>query len=125
MSHFTTVKTALVDKRLLLRALDELGIEYEEGQLEVKGFEGTTPCEIRIPTDHDRYEIGFRRNGACYEMVGDFDMLDGFDREDFLSALTQRYAFCAVHDRLGADFQVVEQHQEADNTIHVLLRRMV
>jgi hypothetical protein len=124
MSHFSTLKTALVDKRLLLKALDELGIEYEEGDLGVKGFEGTTRCEIRIPTDQEEYDIGFRLNGTSYEMVGDFNMMGDFDREDFLGALTQRYAFCAVHDQLGADFQVVEEHQESDNTIHVLLRKM-
>jgi hypothetical protein len=124
MSHFTTVKTSLVDKRLLLKALDELGLAYEEGDLTVEGFEGTTPCEIRIPTESEKYDIGFRLNDTSYEMVGDFDMMSDFDREDFLRTLTQRYAFCAVHDQLGADFQIVEEQQEADNTIHVLLRKI-
>ena len=124
MSHFSTVKTSMVDKRLLLKALEELGLEYEEGNLSVKGYSGTTPCEIRIPTDQEGYDIGFHLNGTSYEMVGDFEMMGDFDYADFMRVLTQRYAFCAVHEQLGADFQIVEEHQETDNTIHVLLRRM-
>lgn len=125
MSHFSTIKTRMVDKDVLLQALTDLGVPHEEGDLEVSGYEGhKTRCEIKIPTEEEGYEIGFRREGDAYEMVADWYGLGEFDRTGFLSALTQRYAYRAVRSQLGADFTVVEEKQEADNSIHVLLRRM-
>jgi hypothetical protein len=125
MSHFSKIATKLVDKRLLLQALSELNIPYEEGKVLIRGYQkGTTPCEIKIPTDSDGYDIGFLNNGDNFEMIADWDGLDDFDQEGFLNALTQRYAYCAVKDQFGADFSVVEEKQESDNSIRILLRKM-
>lgn len=124
MSHITTLATSLVDKRLILQALDEMGLAYEEGDVQVKSFDGRdVTCEISIAVEDSEYAIGLRRNGAHYELSADWDM-NGVDQDEFHDALTQRYAYCAVREQLGSGFEVVEEHRETDNTIHVLLRRM-
>jgi hypothetical protein len=125
MSHFSKIATKITNKRLLLQALTELGISHEEGAVDVSGYEGAkTRCEVRIPTEAEGYDVGFRKKGDTYELIGDWFGLDDFDRKGFLQTLNQRYALCAVRDQLGADFSVVEERQDSDNSIRVLLRRM-
>ena len=61
MSHFTRIKTQIVDKEYLLKALDELGYEYETGSVEVRGLAGErTRAEVKVKLGLGR-EIGFRR----------------------------------------------------------------
>lgn len=127
MSHFTTLATRIASKEHLLKALDQLGVQYEEGDLEIRGYEGIRAnVEIRIPTSDPDYQLGFRRKGDLYELVADWYGVKDVKKEEFLGRITQRYAYLVALDLLAEqDFSVVEENVRNDNTIHLTLRRMV
>ncbi|MEW6351809.1 MAG: DUF1257 domain-containing protein [Thermodesulfobacteriota bacterium] len=126
MSHFTTLKTRIISKDFLKQALEDLGIEYQEGALEIRGYQGIcTSVELRIPTSNPEYQIGFRRNGDSYELVADWYGIEDMKREEFLGRITQKYAYLVAKNLLEQqDFAVVEEQVDADHTIRLTLRRM-
>jgi hypothetical protein len=126
MSHFTTLKTQIVSRDHLLAALEDLGIEFETGQLEIAGYGGIrTQVEIRIPSTNPAYQIGFRRQGERYELVADWYGIKDINRETFLGRVTQRYAYRVTKEQLERqEFTVVEEEVRSDGTIHVTVRRM-
>lgn len=126
MSHFTTLKTRIVSKEHLKRALDDLQIQYEEGSLEIRGYQGIrTAVDIKIPSANADYDLGFRKSGGTYELVADWYGLPDLDRQEFLGRIAQRYAYLVAKEQLESqDFTVVEEEVLSDNTIHITVRRM-
>ena len=127
MSHFTTLKTQIVSKDHLKLALEDLDIAYEEGDLEIRGYDGIrTKVDIRIPTSNPEYDVGLRKTGDTYELVADWYGIQDIDQKTFLGQITQRYAYrVALEQLLQQDFSVVEEQIHSDNTIHITVRRMV
>jgi homospermidine synthase len=127
MSHFTTIKTQIVASEPLKKALVDLGLAGEEGTVEIRGYGGNrTRVDIRVPTRNPGYDIGFRKQGDAYELVADWWGIKDIKQDEFLQRLTQRYAYHVAKDQLEAqDFTVVEEEVQADNTIHITVRRMV
>ncbi len=67
MSHFTTIKTKIVEKEYLKQALSELGHNYQEGNVQIRGYKGIqTSVAIKIPTKNTGYDIGFRKTDNAY-----------------------------------------------------------
>ena len=124
MSHFTRIKTQIVDKEYLLKALDELGYEYETGSVEVRGLAGErTRAEVKVKLGLGR-EIGFRRVSGTYDVVADTWGL-GINLKDFSQKVTQRYAYHTTIARLQAQgFDLVGEEQAQDGQIRLTLRRM-
>lgn len=127
MSHFTTVKTQIVNKEQLKKALVDLQLSYQEGDVEIRGFGGNRMrVEIRVPTRNPGYDLGFRKQGESYELVADWWGIKDIKQEEFLKNLTQRYAYHVVKDQLEAqNFSLVTEEVQADRTIHITVRRMV
>jgi len=127
MSHFTTVKTRIVSKEHLKKALDDLQMDYQEGQVSVRGYNGqTTGVEIKVPTNNQGYDMGFRKHGDTYELVADWYGIRDINQASFLQQLNQRYAYNVAKDQLESqDFTIVEETIEQDQTIHISVRRMV
>lgn len=125
MSHISRIKTKIVEKEFLLRALSDLGYPVEEGELALKGFSAfTTTVEIKIPLRFSN-PIGFRRNGDAYEIVADWWGVRGVKRDQFVNQVTQRYAYHAARARLEEQgFDLIEEVQEKGE-IRLVLRRMV
>ncbi len=126
MSHFTTVRTQLMVLQYILKALDDLGMRYETGDVEIRGYGGNrTRVEVRIPTSNPGYDMGFRKQGENYELVADWWGIKDVKQDDFLQRLTQRYAYHVVKDQLEEqDFTLVEEEVHQDKTIHLTVRRM-
>lgn len=126
MSHFTSLKTTLVERDLLVKALRDLGHQPEQGNVAVRGFAGQrTPVEILIPTANRGYDIGFRQGSTGYELVADWYGIRDMSQEEFLQRLTQRYAYHTTLEKLQQQgFTVASEEQQADGKIHLVLRRM-
>lgn len=127
MSHFTTIKTKLTVKQHLLEALNDLNFSYEEGNVEIRGYQGQkTKVEVRVPTKNPGYDIGFRNESGSYACVADWYGINDINSDTFIKNLTQRYAYNAVKTELESqDFTFVEEKVEQDNTIRLKVRRMV
>jgi hypothetical protein len=128
MSHFSRIKTQMVEKEYLLTALNEAGYRYEEGEnLQVRGFGAAqTPVDIKVHTKFLSSAIGFRKSRQAYECVADWMGVRGINQQEFIQQITQRYAYHAARAKLEAQgFSLVSEEVQEGNRIHLRLRRMV
>ena len=128
MSHFTRIKTKIVEKELLLNSLLDLGCVCEEGRLVVTGYGGRkVPVELRASFGQGGSAVGFSREGEVWECVADWYCVRGMGQEEFLNRLHQRYAYHATVNRLEEQgFSVVaEEAVGTDQSLRLVLRRVV
>jgi hypothetical protein len=125
MSHFTRIKTRMVERAHLLAALRDLGYTPQEGEVQARGFAGgRAQVEIKIPT-RGGYDIGFRPTAEGYEVVADWWGVRGVKQKTFVEQLTQRYAYHAARAKLEEQgFALVTEEKQSDGRIHLVLRRM-
>lgn len=125
MSHFSKIKTQMVDKKYILQALKDLGFTYQEGDQQVTGFGGQkTAVDIRIPLKFS-YDIGLRKKGSAYEIIADWFGVKGVKQKDFTNRLMQRYAYHTTRAKLEEQgFDMVEEEVEETGQIRIVLRRM-
>jgi homospermidine synthase len=126
MSHFTSLKTNLVDEQFLLKALHSLGYVPKKGRLFARGFAGSqTRVDICVPTKNPNHDIGFRKTGDAYELVADWWGIHEIEKETFIERLTQHYAYHATRATLEEQgFAVAAEEVECDGAIHLVLNRM-
>jgi hypothetical protein len=126
MSHFTRIKTKMVEKEFLLSALQDLGYKFEEGVCEVRGYGGQkAQAEIKIATSNPGYNIGFQKDNGSYEVIADWYGIHGLNRNQFVERLNQRYAYHATRSKLEEQgFTLVEEENQQNGQIHLLVRRM-
>jgi hypothetical protein len=125
MSHFSRIKTRIVEKEYLLDALKDLGYEYEEGDQKIRGFGGNqTPVQIRVKARRFGNDIGLRQNGDTWEIVADWWGVVGMKQKEFSQQLFQRYAYHAAKAQLAAQgFNLVSEEVGQEGRIHMVLRR--
>ena len=123
MSHFTRVKTKIVDMLYLKRALGELNLQHKEGKVKIRGYLGKKmEVELRISTP-DGYDIGFRKAGDTYEVVADWDMIKSISQESFIAEVTRRYATEVVKEQLKIDNYTLVEETRQGNELHLTMRR--
>ena len=127
MSHFTSIKTQMVIREYIKRAVESAGYTCEEGDVEIRGYNGQSiRVELRISTQNQGYGIGFRRAGNVYEMVADWWGIHDIDQKQFLQNIIQQYAYHATKAKLEEQgFSLVSEESQQDGQIHLRLRRMV
>ena len=134
MSHFSTIKTKLKEKKILVEALELIGespnVPYDLGMSVVDlvitnpdhaDEHPTFPVELSIGVD-----IGFRLNKAgTYDLIADRQTWDkDIPIERFLDKLTQQYARMLIHDTIKDEgFQVEEEWEMDDNSIELTVTR--
>ncbi|MGI0482063.1 DUF1257 domain-containing protein [Geminocystis sp. CENA526] len=126
MSHFTRLKTKIVEKEYLKQALIDLGYKYQEGNVQVNGYSGNrTNAELKIFTSNPNYDIGFQKQGDNYEIVADWWGIRDIQQAQFVKTLNQKYAYHATKAKLEEQgFSLVSEEVEEGNQIHLVLRRM-
>jgi len=125
MSHFTSVKTKMVVREHLTGALEDLGYQYEESDVEIRGYGGNrTKVQIRVPTANAGYDIGFTRSGDSYELIADWWGIQDIQPKAFVADLTKRYAYRATRATLEEQgFALVDEEVAPDGRLHLTLRR--
>lgn len=134
MSHFTRLRTAIKDREVLERCLEQMGYDVLEGG-RIRGFSGRRRVDLRVPVRRG-YEIGFKQaQDGTYEVIADWWGVEGTDRGDFSRRLErqlediqrevrQQYALETVLEKSREQgFDVVEQQQQADGSVRVVVRR--
>lgn len=127
MSHFSRLKTRMVNVEFIAAALEKLGYEYARGDLQIRGFGGNrTAVEIRVRTKNPEYDIGFRRAGDQYEIVADWWGIKEITEKEFLQRVTQAYAYQAARAALEKEqgFALVSEEVDDDGRLRLTLRRM-
>jgi hypothetical protein len=127
MSHFTTIKTKITDLEALKKALSDLGYTFSSGRTLVQGYGGTTRIVDLAVKTGEKYGIGFVQKGTSYEIVADWWQVNydsGIRQEDFVSELTQRYAYHKVlSEAKRQNWTKVKEEKMADGTIKLVLTK--
>lgn len=134
MSHFTTVKTRIVETDALVKALADVGfssVEVHEMAQHLYGYQGDVRRQTAEVIVRRKFvgrasnDIGFKGNAeGVYDAI-----ISGYDRSKFndkwLSSLTHRYAYHAARDKLQQQgFDMISEETNADGQVHLVLRRM-
>ena len=137
MSHFSTIKTKLKDKSILLEVLDLMGERVNNPAdvgLSVVDLVITNPDHAE---EHPIAEVdfslgvdyGFRLNKetGTYELVADLQTWDkDIPVERFLEKVTQQYARMTIHHTVKEEgFQVEEEWEMDNNSIELTVSRWV
>jgi hypothetical protein len=126
MSHFSRIKTRMVEREHLLAALRDLGHVPEEGKVKARGWGfQRTPVEIKISTGMFGHDIGFVQSKEGYQIVADWMGIKSIKQKEFVQQLQQRYAYHATRAKLKEQgFDLVTEEKQEDGRIHLVLRRM-
>jgi hypothetical protein len=125
MSHFSRIKTQIVEKEFLLKAIQDLGYEYIDGKQKLNGFAGAkAEVDVRIPISLS-YDIGFKKTNGQYEIIADWWGVTKIKQKEFSNQLMQRYAYHATIAKLEAKgFTLSNEEETKDGQIRLVLRRM-
>jgi Protein of unknown function (DUF1257) len=125
MSHFSNIKTQIRNLSSLKAALTEMGMEWKEGPIPVRGYQGQTRTAEVVVEQKNNYDIGFSWNGSEYELVADLQYWQQpLSVEGFLRKVTQGYALQTVLSESSKQgFQVSEQQKNADGSIRLVVQR--
>lgn len=129
MSHYTTIRTELRDKDVIIEALKLLGFSCKTGKnLPLHDFLGkkrTQTSDIiisRKELSSASNDIGLRRtsNGSYEMLISEFDERQA-KTKDFLANLAYRYSFLKVKKELAlSGFKIAEEKILQDNSIQII-----
>ena len=134
MSHFTTVETKINDLVCLKRALEDLGLLFEEATatqlVTVNGWRGAKSLADMSIHATNQYDIGVRQNvDGTYGLTADWWAINEQLGEEENSTklqqkIIQRYAFHkAKTEAEKQGFTIDEEAVEADGTIKMTVSR--
>ncbi len=131
MSHFTSVKTRIMDLECLELALAELDYRVIH-QARIRGWENQHRKAAMVASFPDllcEYDIGFIHNfkSQTYDMVADWWAIRekiGQDQDQLTQSIVQRYAYQKVLKEVKLrGFTVSQQEQSADQSIRLVVRK--
>ena len=125
MSHFSQIKTQIRNLTSLKSALTDNSIDWKEGPVEVRGYQGQTQVADVAIEQENGYDVGFKWNGAEYELVADLQYWQQpLSVQGFLNRVTQRYAYHTVMTETSKQgFQVAQEQKAEDGSIRLVLQR--
>jgi len=133
MSHFTVVKTKLVDREALLKALQDLGfkqVEVYDVAQHLFGYQGDQRSQTAEVILRRKYigrasnDIGFKlsQDGTYSAVISEYDRSKY--GQEWLNQLSQRYAYHVARSKLTHQgFDLVSEETQQDGRIHLVLRR--
>tara|TARA_B100000214_G_scaffold349036_1_gene301584 strand:- start:29 stop:406 length:378 start_codon:yes stop_codon:yes gene_type:complete len=124
MSHFSTIKTKLKNKDLLVKALNALNYAALENVL-LENPSDHIHEQVEVEVGVTRY-VGFKRSqDGTLELVAERDAWDEqITIERFLQKVTQSYARETVMQTVQEKgYSVVSEQKSVDNTIELVVEK--
>lgn len=124
MSHFSTIKTKIKDKEVLVKALNALSYAALENVLLDNPIDHKHE-QVQVEVGVTRY-VGFRRaEDGTLELVAERDAWDeSIPIERFLEKVTQAYAREQVVETVQEQgYSVVSEQKSVDNTIELVVEK--
>ncbi len=134
MSHFTVLKTQIVEIDGLVQALADLkfeNVEVHATAQHLSGYQGDRRSQTAEVIIRRKYvgrasnDIGFKRNtqGMFNAIISEYDRPKYSGK--WLNRLMQRYAYHTTKSKLKEQgFELVTEETQQDERIHLVLRRM-
>ena len=124
MSHFSTIKTKLKDKDVLIKALNTLSYSAQENVL-LDNHDDHDHRQWNVEVGITRY-VGFKRSqDGTLELVAELDAWEeSIPIERFLQKVTQAYAReMLVETVQEKGYTVVSEQKSVDNTIELVVEK--
>jgi len=124
MSHFSTIKTKIKDKDVLIKALNSLSYSAQENVLLDNPVDHQHE-QVKVEVGITRY-VGFKRHSdGTLNLVAELDAWEEpFPIERFLQKVTQEYAKCIVVETAQSKgFNVTTEQKDVDNTIEIVMEK--
>ena len=124
MSHFTTLKTKLTDKDVLVKALNTLSYATQENVL-LDNPVNHQHEQVRVDVGITRY-VGFKLgDDGTLHLVAELDAWEEpFPIERFLQKVNQAYAREMVVETVQQKgYSVVSEQKSVDNTIELVVEK--
>jgi hypothetical protein len=126
MSHFTTIKTEILDLEVLKQTLSDLRIGYEE-KGKIQGFEGQREVVDIVVKLDGRFTMGFKHNRrkGCYELRGLKEFLHLADSRQIIDRIRQEYAYRKVLvETRKRGFSLIQEERVKPGVITLVLKKV-
>jgi hypothetical protein len=129
MSHFTRVRTQLVDEGCLRASLSDAGYVVPAGRTRIGGWLGSDEeVDVGVPDVVDGYGIGFTwEQSGSYAAVADWSELKhrGIRKGEFVGRVSHLYGVQATLRTMEPQgFVVAERTSQADGSVRIVMRRV-
>jgi hypothetical protein len=125
MSHFTTIRTELKDRGILLNTLEDLGLDFRiGGTLRTHGLGMEVDIAVKM---HGAYRFGYRKAPSAerYEVTGVYSALNDPKVKKLLSGIQQGYAQRkTLMEARKRGFALVREQTTSGGAIKLVLRKV-
>jgi len=122
MSHFSYIKTRLLNLEYLRKALDELNVEYQV--IETKDLSEISHSNLVISQENG-YDVYFKWDGSEYELVTDLSFWQQiWSIDTFITKVSQTYANQTILiESSKQGFEFIEKMKNIDGSTTLILER--
>jgi|TARA_B100000809_G_scaffold132526_1_gene130316 hypothetical protein len=122
MSHFSYIKTRLLNLEYLRKALDELNVEYQV--IETKDLNEISHSNLVISQENG-YDVYFKWDGSEYELVTDLSFWQQiWSIDTFITKVSQTYANQTILiESSKQGFEFIEKMKNIDGSTTLILER--
>lgn len=131
MSHYSKCRTKITDKKMLIKALEDLGftnkvVSHDKAK-HLYGYQGDKreqTAEVIIPRCHigrASNDIGFKQqeDGTFEAIISNYDKQSLRYNDEWLGRLSQRYAYNQLKEDLDTKGFFIQEEEEINGEIHL------
>jgi hypothetical protein len=126
MSHFTTIKTEILDPEILKKTLSDLKFEFQEDG-KISGYQGRMEDVDIVVKISGSWYFGFnKRSGEeNYEIRGTSEVLNQKEVKENINLIRSEYAYRKIiHETRKRGFSLVQEERLKTGTIKLVLRKV-
>lgn len=126
MSHFTTIKTEILDPEILKRTLSDLKFEFQENG-KIPGHQGQMENTDIVVKIFGRSCLGFNKRPGeeNYEIRGISEVLNQKEVKESINLIRSEYAYRKIiYETRRRGFNLVQEERSKTGTIKLVLRKV-
>ena len=126
MSHFTTIKTEILDLEILKRTLSDLKFDFQENG-KISGYQGRMEDVGILVKISGSWYLGFNKNlgEENYEIRGANEVLNQKEVKESINLIRSEYAYRKIiHESRKRGFSLVQEERLRTGTIKLVLRKV-
>ena len=124
MSHFSTIKTEILDLEMLKKTISELGFAMEEKVKITESHGRKEPVDLAVRIDVGSY-LGFKKGGKGYTIICAPEILRQERNRRFVRMIQQEYAYRKVlHETRKRGFSLVQEERVKAGVIKLILKKV-
>jgi len=126
MSHFTTIKTEILDPEILKKTLSDLKFEFKEDG-KIPGHQGRMESVDIVIKIFGNSQFGFNKKPGeeNYEIRGTIEILNQKEVKEIINLIRSEYAYRKiVHESRKRGFSLVQEERLKAGSIKLILRKV-